>query len=260
MFRFLALLWCIALGIAVGAQAQLPQAHAHNDYAHRRPLMQALEAGFTSIEADIHLKNGELYVAHGSSGVRQKRTLRTLYLEPLRRYIDTHGGAVYSGYEAPLMLMIDIKTDAEATYSVLKQQLEEYRQYLYHWDNGQEIKGPLLIFLSGNRPVAQVKSEQLRLVALDGRPSDLEKNYPASLMPVVSERYSKVISWKGKGSIPAHDLEKLRALSHLANAQGKKLRFWASPEKEKVWQILLDNGIGLIGTDKLHKLHNFLKP
>lgn len=30
----------------------LARAHAHNDYVHTRPLLDALEHGFTSIEAD----------------------------------------------------------------------------------------------------------------------------------------------------------------------------------------------------------------
>ena len=42
----------------------LPNAHAHNDYRHGRPLQDALEHGFTSIEADVLLINGELYVGH----------------------------------------------------------------------------------------------------------------------------------------------------------------------------------------------------
>ena len=33
----------------------LLRAHAHNDYEHTRPLLDALECGFGSIEADIHL-------------------------------------------------------------------------------------------------------------------------------------------------------------------------------------------------------------
>ena len=42
----------------------LTNAHAHNDYEHTHPLADALEQGFCSIEADIHLVNGKLLVAH----------------------------------------------------------------------------------------------------------------------------------------------------------------------------------------------------
>ena len=33
--------------------APLTQAHAHNDYEHDRLLLDALEHGFTSVEADV---------------------------------------------------------------------------------------------------------------------------------------------------------------------------------------------------------------
>ncbi len=36
-------------------KVELSQAHAHDDYEHDRPLLDALEHGFTSVEADIWL-------------------------------------------------------------------------------------------------------------------------------------------------------------------------------------------------------------
>ncbi len=40
--------------------APLVNAHAHNDYAHKRPLADALDHGFCSVEADIFLVDGAL--------------------------------------------------------------------------------------------------------------------------------------------------------------------------------------------------------
>ena len=42
----------------------LTKAHAHNDYEHNRPLYDALDHGFTSVESDVWLVDGELLVAH----------------------------------------------------------------------------------------------------------------------------------------------------------------------------------------------------
>jgi hypothetical protein len=39
-------------------EAPLTSAHAHNDYEHSRPLLDALDNGFCSVEADIWLTNG----------------------------------------------------------------------------------------------------------------------------------------------------------------------------------------------------------
>src|SRR6266571_3355435 len=38
----------------------LIHAHAHNDYEHARPLFDALDRGFCSVEADIYLVDGQL--------------------------------------------------------------------------------------------------------------------------------------------------------------------------------------------------------
>ncbi|MFM7555618.1 MAG: hypothetical protein ACKPAH_10035, partial [Verrucomicrobiota bacterium] len=36
----------------------LPQAHSHNDYEQKRPLLEALDHGFCSVEADVYLVEG----------------------------------------------------------------------------------------------------------------------------------------------------------------------------------------------------------
>ena len=40
----------------------LIHAHAHDDYEHTRPLLDALDHGFCSVEADIYLVDGKLLV------------------------------------------------------------------------------------------------------------------------------------------------------------------------------------------------------
>ena len=48
----------------------LARAHAHNDYEHTRPLQDALDHGFTSVEADVWLVDGELRVVHDLAGLQ----------------------------------------------------------------------------------------------------------------------------------------------------------------------------------------------
>ncbi len=61
----------------------LPQAHAHNDYQHARPLKDALEHGFCSVEADVFPVRDQLLVGHSVLELRRARTLTDLYLKPL---------------------------------------------------------------------------------------------------------------------------------------------------------------------------------
>ena len=77
------LLFFLLAGIQINCFAQstpLLNAFAHNDYCHKHPLYDALENGFTSIEADIFLKDGKLIVAHIFPYFKGKRT-------PGRRFI-----------------------------------------------------------------------------------------------------------------------------------------------------------------------------
>src|SRR5256885_12298392 len=92
----------------------LTRAHAHNDYEHTRPLLDALDHGFCSIEADIWLVDGNLLVAHDRGKVKPDRTLQALYLDPLRERVRRNGGRVFSA-RPPATLLIYGKTEAQAT-------------------------------------------------------------------------------------------------------------------------------------------------
>ncbi|QHT71000.1 hypothetical protein GXP67_32300 [Rhodocytophaga rosea] len=254
---FVACLIGQALFFKVEAQVKpLPNAHAHNDYLHKKPLLDALSYGFTSIEADIHLIDGELYVVHDKpSSLQNILTLKKAYLEPLSQHIALNKGYVYPGYSPAIYLMIDIKTDAEPTYALLKKQLTPYASLLQTKNNPD---GRVKVVLSGNRPTGTVQQEATPLVSIDGRPEDLAANHASDFMPVISQNYSKVLKWNGEGTIPEADEQILRKLAVETHKQGKKLRLWASPEKLNVWKSLLEAGVDFINTDKLQELQTFL--
>src|SRR5579871_6562583 len=105
----------MALFLATTGQAQvmplpLTRVHAHNDYEHRRPLFDALDHGFCSVEADIYLVEGALLVGHDRKDLRPERTLEKLYLDPLRERVRANGGRVYPA-GPPVWLLIDVKTE-----------------------------------------------------------------------------------------------------------------------------------------------------
>ena len=92
----------------------LPAAHAHNDYEQKRPLFDALDHGFGSVEADVFLVKGELLVGHTFLQLQRERTLERLYLDPLRALIKQNGGKVYR--DGPVLwLLIDVKTEEKST-------------------------------------------------------------------------------------------------------------------------------------------------
>lgn len=237
----------------------LPNAHAHNDYWHDRPLLDALSHGFTSVEADAMLIDGELYVGHDiPEGDHSLPTLQELYLKPLQERIEQQGGSVYAGYDSSFYLMIDFKTEAQDTYTRLKEVLLPYQSMLSYTQGGTYHPGAVTIFISGNRPIEQVQQEDLKLVGLDGRPDDLGKGYSATLMPVISQHYRAILDWDGDKPISRKQMKALQKLTKQAHQEGKKVRLWATPEKTLVWKTLLEGGVDFINTDQLADLQQFL--
>jgi hypothetical protein len=237
------------------ADSPLLRAHAHNDYQHARPLLDALSHGFRSVEADIWLTNGALLVAHDLEDVVPGQTLEKLYLEPLRQFVLTNR----SRETAPFTLMIDVKSAAESTYAVLRETLRRYTNVLTRFESNGIHTNYVMVIISGNRAVATMGSEPVRFAAVDGRLPDLATNLPPALVPLVSDNWTKHFQWRGEGPLPPHERTKLADWVAQAHHQGRRIRFWATPDNRSGWSTLHEAGVDLLNTDKLGELSEFLR-
>jgi hypothetical protein len=235
----------------------LAQAHAHNDYLHERPLLDALAHGFCSVEADIFLTPEDLLVAHDAKELKPSRTLQSLYLEPLRERVKANGGKVYPGGQR-FYLLVDVKTAAAETYAALDKVLSGYSDILSFTESGKFQERAVTVILSGNRAIADVTGQTKRYVAIDGRLDDLKGNAPAHLVPWISANWTLVFKWKGEGPIPPAERQKLTEIVRQAHQQQRQVRFWATPEKPALWSELLAADVDFINTDQLHELRQFL--
>ena len=237
----------------------LPNGFAHNDYCHKHPLLDALDNGFTNIEADIFSRDDKLIVAHVFPFFKGKRTLENLYFRPLSERIAINNGRVYPNYSKPVILMIDIKTGSNSTYEALKPLLEKYRPMLTELKDGKVIYRAITVVLSGHKPYNMIGSEQNRLAFID---EDLRKvsrdSLSTNVYSMASCKYSRLLKWTGNGSIPEMEKKKLCDFVAMAHRLGEKVRLWASPEKKVVWDELLHCGVDLINTDHLSDLKNYL--
>ena len=69
-----------------------PRGHSHNDEMQSRPLTQALQDGFTSLEVDVHLIKGRLLCGHSPKDAERKNlTLEEAYLAPLQARVEQFG-------------------------------------------------------------------------------------------------------------------------------------------------------------------------
>lgn len=255
------LIGAVALLVGPCARAAEPMplinAHAHNDYEHTRPLLDALDNGFGSIEADIHLVDGRLLVAHDRKAAKPERTLEALYLDPLQGRVKQNGGRVYRGGPT-ITLLVDVKTESVATYMVLHEVLKNYAAMLTAFRDGKAEPGAITVIVSGNRAIAELTAQPLRYAALDGRIDDLQGTQPNTVVPWVSDNWQKVFTWRWKGPMPEEDRQKLAKFVTSAHARGQRLRFWNTPDNAEAWGLLLDSGIDLINTDDLAGLREFM--
>ncbi|HET9798390.1 MAG TPA: phosphatidylinositol-specific phospholipase C/glycerophosphodiester phosphodiesterase family protein [Gemmatimonadaceae bacterium] len=257
--RVIAIACTLAVSMRAHAQSPLDHAHAHNDYEHARPLLDALDRGYGSVEADVYLVDGALLVAHARDSVRADRTLESLYLAPLRAWIGSHGGCVYAG-RPPLTLLIDVKSHAESTWAALEPLLQRYDDALVSWHGDSVTTRPVVAVISGERPLVTLPAERDRWASLDGRLDDLDaaRGTPAVAMPLVSDDWEQITDWRGGGAPPDSARRRVASAVARAHAQGRRLRFWNTPDLPVVWQLLVQSGVDLIGADDLDALRSFL--
>ena len=236
----------------------LPNAHAHNDYHHPRPLLDALDAGFCSVEADVFVVGSELLVAHDREDIKPEYKLKDLYLEPLLKRARSNGGSIYPDGPA-FYLMIDFKSGAEPTYAALRKLLWDYREMLTEYGSQGLQHRAVTVVISGNRPTETLMREKLRYAFIDGRLSDLNENeHPVSLIPWISENWKSHFNWNGRGEFPEAEKVKLAKWIEKAHEQGRKVRFWATPETGNFWKTAYEANLDFINTDKLERLQQIL--
>lgn len=241
-------------------QLVLP-AHSHNDYEHDKPLVDAIDYKFKSIEVDVFSLGDSLFVAHNSDQIESGKTLRRLYLDPLKEIISQNNGSVYAeGTE--LILLIDIKDNGLKTYKVLHKILESYKGMFTSFTSGTKNSGSIAVIVSGNRPFEYMQNQVERYASYDGRISDLNSGIASSLMPLVSDNWQRHFKWNGVGEMPAAEKDKLELIVQKAHKNDYILRFWATTDKpgmerNAVWNELKKARVDLIGSDDIKGLKIF---
>ncbi|KAK2759144.1 Altered inheritance of mitochondria protein 6 [Arachnomyces sp. PD_36] len=142
--------------------------HSHNDYWRLVPLYSALHAGCISVEADVWMFDGELFVGHSLWSLNHQRTLRTLYVDPLVKILDSQNqvsefspekdqplhGVFDTEPSQQLVLLVDFKNDGAAIWPHLVSQLAPLRDrgYLTYFNGTDVVPGPLIVVGTGNAP------------------------------------------------------------------------------------------------------------
>ncbi|WP_448699309.1 hypothetical protein ACFGVR_20205 [Mucilaginibacter sp. AW1-3] len=248
--RFLALIMMSGWMGTVSAQEKmyLPNAHSHNDYSRPGEFYKAYHDGFGSIEADIFLYDGKLVVAHDRKDIRPDRTLKLLYLDPIKT-------ALTKDTSRRLTLLIDVKED----YNYILPQLIAELRPLLNFCKGYNAGGRLQILISGNRPLPTQFGNYPAYLYFDDviRPGFTSEQLKR--VAQISLKYSVYSTWKGAGAVLPAEKARLKRVVDSVHVLGKPIRFWDAPDNPDGWNELIALGVDVIGTDKVDELAAFLE-
>lgn len=223
--------------------------HSHNDYVGSLPFFGAYSNEAGVIEADVFLINNELFVAHTAKEVKQHNTLKSLYLEPLSLKLKNQSGKVYPE-DKSLILMIDIKSDADATLKAIVQELRTFPEII----SNKSIK----IVISGNRPLPLQWIAYPEFIYFDGRLNENYSSEELSRVEMISEDLKKLTAWNGKGVLTQADLQKIQTAIKKVRDLHKKIRFWSTQDNVNTWMTLMNLKVDFIGTDNVAALAQFI--
>jgi YVTN family beta-propeller protein len=242
---FLQLITCIQL------MAQETGKHSHNDYEQKKAFYTAYQYRFESMEADLILNDGRLLVAHSLSEVDEKRTIASLYLQPIAAAIQTNNGTIYPEKEKTLQLLIDIKTEAYGTLNELLAELEKYPTIT----QCRTIR----IFISGNRPKEEEYIKYPDYIFFDGRPGVTYSRESLRKVALISTGFTAHSKWDGKSALPPGEAKALQTFVNQAKQLKIPFRFWGCPDLPLAWETFIKMGVDYINTDKIEELATFSK-
>ncbi|GAB4032415.1 alkaline phosphatase [Spirosoma jeollabukense] len=249
---FIAWLVSASIGQAqTGISYSPAQAHSHNDYEQTIPFWQAYDQGFGSIEADIYARDGQLYVAHDSADISPARTLEALYIKPIVEKVRANKGKVYAGANYGLQWLIDLKTPAHLSLPILVSALSAYPDI---FGTGGVVK----VVVSGNVPPPDQFATYPTWLQFDGRPAVAYTPDQLTHVGLISQDFKQYTHWNGKGLIVKKERAKIQEVVQQVHRQGKKIRFWATPDNVNTWKSLMNLGVDYINTDQIAALGHFL--
>lgn len=229
-------------------------AHSHNDYLQSQPFYTAHGNHFASMEIDVFLEGNELYVAHDKKDIDPKRTLESLYLEPLLRQIKLNGNQKAYKDGGKLQFMIDLKTAGAPTLKCLEAKLQPIRNYFDVKNNPNAVR----LVISGAAPIAAHFRDFDDIFFFDGRPNTaytIEQLKRVAFFSASLQQFSK---WNGLGRMVSKDSLKTKNFVDSVHRLGKPVRFWGNPDTKTCWQLFIKMGVDYLNTDSPAEIAGFL--
>ncbi len=243
--RTFLLFYFVFIHFSYGQTFDQVKVHSHNDYLQDNPFWEAYKNGAYSIEVDVFLRNGTLFVAHDESEIETEDEIETLYLKPLKVALEEK-------YSREVQLLIDIKSEALKTLSSLILVLEKYPSLLH--------SEKIMFVISGHRPQSSKYIDYPDYISFDYQSlntiddADIWKK-----VALISLPFHKYSQWNGENHMTKEEQQHIEEIIKKAHLLNKPFRFWATPDNELAWETFSKIGLDFINTDQPAKCFEFLK-
>ncbi len=230
--------------------------HSHNDYRQRVPFYQAYAQEVFSIEADVYLTaDGKLLVGHDLKDLTKSANFKDMYVMPLVRLFEQHGGKAWKGSNNFLQLMIELKSSTEPTLSKVIALLKQYPKVFDSIANPNAVR----VVITGNVPKPGNFAQYPKFISFDGQINTEYTPEQLSRVALISPPFFEYAKWNGKGTLTADQKSKVTNAIQKAHSMGKPIRFWGAPDGVTAWNTLHSMGVDIINTDKVEKCIDFFK-
>lgn len=235
------------------------------------PLPGVLRRGLAGLTVNVRTgPHGELYLGPGAP--QPGRTLRRLVLAPLFARARSRGGRLCRDQRVPFRLVVAFTgptRDAETllrAYRMLDQQLRDHAPLLSRCVDGRLEPGAVTVAVSGIVDARALLAAQRRRYAFaDGTFDDIgSRSAPATLVPMISEPWTRRFGWDGCEPIPAEERHLLHGLVRAAQEDGRTVRISGLPTgsrraRRAIWTELAAAGVDVIADADQAGLVKFLR-
>lgn len=252
MYKIFSLaLFLLLTGLELQAQQTNKfQLHSHNDYLQTVPFWTAFSAGASSIEVDLIFKDEKLMVAHEPETIDPKRTMESLYLDPISEGIKA--GLIPS---FNFHLLVDLKTPAHPTLDALLEAMKPYEDILYGKENPEGLK----LIISGNRPQPEEYHNYPDWMFFDYQSKVFTADLPWEKIGMVSLSFRQFSVWNGKGRMVESERHAVQDFIDIVHSFNKPARLWATPDSKSAWKAFYEMGMDYINTDLPIEAKNYLQ-
>lgn len=217
-------------------------AYSHNDYTNPHPLFDALNMGFSGVEADVFLVSGTLRLGHERKHAERGPELETVYLKPLSALLQL---CPTESDRRPFLLTIEQKEESRETFDSLAALLSRYPELT----RGDRVS---VVLVGWHPPATELAHAGFRSAKIQARIRDdaAPTSANAPLVGLASLDYGQTMGrwWR----TPAGRRAWLRAIREQKRvAPGIPIRVYDVPERADVYRELFDAGVDLIGTKDL---------